>query len=283
MTDSSAATAAPLEAVPPASRMAGWPLAILVTAVYSVGMAGVWIMTSAQYSDTANLVRQAIPYLAILVLLMVIVWRVVGQTVQGNRQWSWAALWFVVPVAVLVVGGAYGLATASSVSPGAVFAVLAGTLLVGIGEELAFRGLALSAIAGRHGLIVAVFGSSVLFGIMHGVNVLAGSPVQGVVVQVVLTSITGIAFGWTYVLTGRNLALVMVLHWLYDFALIAVLEPAASGASNPVASFIPLPVLIAAIALSVVGVRRVRRERREGVLNDVPGQRNVTPEPQPAA
>ncbi len=59
-------------------------------------------------------------------------------------------------------------------------------LLVAVGEEVAFRGVLLTLLLPR-GTGTAVAVSSVLFGLTHLVNLIAGAPVHGVLLQIFFT------------------------------------------------------------------------------------------------
>lgn len=83
----------------------------------------------------------------------------------------------------------------------------------------------------RMSLLWAVVFSSILFGLLHAVNVMV-QPFDATVIQVVGTSVVGLFSGWAYVLSGGNLVLVVVLHWLWDFSLIASAE-----SESPVMTF----------------------------------------------
>ena len=66
-------------------------------------------------------------------------------------------------------------------------------LLVGVGEELVFRGILMRLLL-RRGVGFAVATSSVLFGAMHLVNLLFGMPWQAVALQVAFAGGTGVGF-----------------------------------------------------------------------------------------
>ncbi len=67
------------------------------------------------------------------------------------------------------------------------------------------------------GIKKALLYSSILFGLLHSVNFLAGPTIAQTIVQVILTTAMGYVFGVIYLKTQRDLLLVMALHGLYDF------------------------------------------------------------------
>jgi len=80
------------------------------------------------------------------------------------------------------------------------------SLVAGIGEEMLFRGLLQTYLCERLETWLAVFLSSLIFGLMH--------PFSGT--YVVLATGVGIYLGWLFLLTN-NLLVVILIHGLYDF------------------------------------------------------------------
>jgi len=94
---------------------------------------------------------------------------------------------------------------------------IAGAVLVGFSEELAFRGLVLTSLRGPLSEQGAWLWSTVMFGLLHAPNVLIGGPVVGVVMQPILAAITGTSLYLTRRVTGSIIP-AMVLHGLWDFS-----------------------------------------------------------------
>lgn len=92
------------------------------------------------------------------------------------------------------------------------------TLLVGISEELMFRGIVLTAFINRekHYAIVV---SSAMFSILHFVNILGGLPTKDMLNQMMLTYLVGIVFAFVFIKTN-NLLLLMIYHSFWDMLLI---------------------------------------------------------------
>ena len=94
------------------------------------------------------------------------------------------------------------------------------TLLVGIGEEIAFRQVLFGALLKRSAqqgrtVVGAVLVSALAFSALHAVNVLGGESVRKVAIQMVLTFLAGILFAVLYLQTKSLLALIL-FHWLWD-------------------------------------------------------------------
>lgn len=206
-------------------------LAVAVWAIYTAGMALAWLVTDNDYAETAEVLKDIWWVLLILVVAMWVIVRLSGLQVQRSWRLGWLSL---------------------------VLIVLATTMLVGIGEETAFRGIVLNSLATRLPVAGAVFVSAILFGLMHSVNAII-QPVGSTIVQVVVTGLYGVIFGFVYVTSGGNLVLVIVLHWLYDFSLIAPM--ATKEGENPFGIVGLLMLLSFAIALAV-GVAKYHDVKR---------------------
>lgn len=89
-------------------------------------------------------------------------------------------------------------------------------LLVGLAEEYIFRGLLVGLFLKltRNDVFGAVIGSSIMFGLIHTMN-LKSLPIGYVSAQVIFAAAIGILFGTIYVKT-HNLSIVIALHALRD-------------------------------------------------------------------
>ncbi len=101
-----------------------------------------------------------------------------------------------------------------------VVVALIATFLVGLSEELLIRGYFVDVLAERGlGLVWVGVVSSLVFGLLHGANILNGQDVATTVQQVVASAILGLGLFASLVLTG-TLWLPIALHFLFDFSLI---------------------------------------------------------------
>lgn len=117
------------------------------------------------------------------------------------------------PLTLVVVNLAFGFA-AMNVGRVVYFFILAG--LIGFVEEVFFRGLILRAIAPR-GLWKAALISSVVFGLLHSLNVLGGSDPIATLLQVGYALAIGFGFAAVTLRTGVLWPLV-IIHASIDFA-----------------------------------------------------------------
>lgn len=242
---------------PTARLHPGVGLAVAVWAIYTAGMALAWLVTDNDYAETAEVLKDIWWVLLILVVAMWVIVRLSGLQVQRSWRLGWLSLVLIVPVGLALLGAVL-LFAVDGADWTIVLIVLATTMLVGIGEETAFRGIVLNSLATRLPVAGAVFVSAILFGLMHSVNAII-QPVGSTIVQVVVTGLYGVIFGFVYVTSGGNLVLVIVLHWLYDFSLIAPM--ATKEGENPFGIVGLLMLLSFAIALAV-GVAKYHDVKR---------------------
>lgn len=159
-------------------------------------------------------------------------------------------LWWALPLALPAAAGLASFAFAAArvgLPPGGgtlVLAAAATTGLVGLSEELMFRGVLLSAARREGGLFRAMFLSALGFMLLHAVNVLGGSPPEAVAVQLALTFLFGLCFAPVAVRLGSIWPLVLI-HWAWDFMLYG---HALVGASPGPAALAMGPLMLATAA-----------------------------------
>lgn len=187
--------------------------------------------TSYNYdTETAKLLISMTPSSAVMLVVLVIFTRWSRLKVRGPRvRWT-KEVW----IAVAAYLG-FGILTFAISKRGgghydaiAVVGLVVACLLVGINEELAYRGLSLGGFARRIPVFWAVVAAAILFGLSHIINLLSGSQPGLVAQQVLYTFLAGLFMGWLYVFSGRNFWLVALVHATHDFL---VVTPAATGAA----------------------------------------------------
>ena len=94
-----------------------------------------------------------------------------------------------------------------------------GVLLVGFSEELLTRGLIIVGMRGALKEPMVWFVSSLLFGLLHALNIIFGQGVGATLQQIVFAFVLGTAFYVTRRVTG-TLLVCMVLHAVWDFGTI---------------------------------------------------------------
>lgn len=104
-----------------------------------------------------------------------------------GHRWVWA-----VPALMVVTIAAQLIAAPwHEFDTGLVLLIFAGTMLVGFGEEIVFRGYLLVGARARWSERGAWFVTSLLFGLFHGLNILTGQDVPTTVRQVVFAFVMG--------------------------------------------------------------------------------------------
>jgi membrane protease YdiL (CAAX protease family) len=95
------------------------------------------------------------------------------------------------------------------------FILLFFTIAVGINEEIYFRGIALK-ILNKRGIKKAIIVSSIIFGILHIVNLFNGKDVLYIVFQICFALLVGFVLSEVVIIT-KSLIIVIIWHFLHDF------------------------------------------------------------------
>lgn len=95
------------------------------------------------------------------------------------------------------------------------------SLSVGFFEEIIFRGIILTYLLNllfhkKNGLLLAIIVSSIIFGIVHFFNLLAGASLTDTLLQVGYSTLVGMMWAVIYLRT-KNLWIVMILHATFNF------------------------------------------------------------------
>ncbi|HZW02816.1 MAG TPA: type II CAAX endopeptidase family protein, partial [Anaerolineaceae bacterium] len=178
-------------------------------------------------------------------------WKGIGFQPLANRRDLWlyalpASPVLVQLVSILVLGFA-------PLTTGSVLTFLLLALLVGFVEETAFRGLILQALA-PGGRWQAVIVSSVLFGLVHLMNGLAGSSTVDLLLQLGYTMAFG--FGWAAVtLRTRSIGPLVIIHALIDFPAFLTAESAAGSGFDVLMMGMSAVFIVAFVIFGVVQMR----------------------------
>lgn len=174
-------------------------------------------------------------------------------------KWRW-----LVP-ALMIVSIAISLATSDwgIQSVGFITVLLIGTMLVGFSEEMVFRGLTLVGLRGGLSEVWVWFGTSALFGLVHGVNAFTGQGFAPTVQQIVFAFVFGSVF---YVIrrVSGTLILCMVLHGFWDFSTFLRSGDDVSGTAllgGAAAQWFAYAAVVVAIVILVKLLRDERRHR----------------------
>lgn len=135
-----------------------------------------------------------------------------GRQPIGGSWWMWIAPAIVLAAALLrIFGTDYG-----RYSVGVVIAIYLTGLCIGFAEELLTRGLAVNLLRkGGYSERVVMLLSSLIFSLLHSVNLLTGQPPLTVLVTMGFTFVFGVAMYLTLRVTG-SLIWPMLLHAITD-------------------------------------------------------------------
>ncbi|WP_176697147.1 CPBP family intramembrane glutamic endopeptidase [Microbacterium sp. 3J1] len=184
-------------------------------------------------------------------------------------------LWLIIiPVLALVVAISNLFDVVWSETSLAMAALIAsGTLLVGLGEELAIRGVLLTAVRARHGELATLLVTSFVFGLAHAPGyVISGLPPLLIVVQVFALAAAGAVFYWVRRVSGL-LWVGVLLHAFSDWALYmgtatelpstSIPQDHAASSDTTLVGLLQVALWVA-LAVSVISViREDRRNKRQ--------------------
>lgn len=143
---------------------------------------------------------------------------------------------------------------------GLVLLVLLGTLMVGFGEEIVFRGYVLVGARGSMSEVGAWFVSTSLFALVHGLNIITGQAVGTTIQQMVFAFIMGTGLYFIRRATGL-LVVGMVIHGLWDFSTFIGSGRGDDGTGIPAGAY-AAPFVWAALAVSIAAAIVVFRRAR---------------------
>jgi membrane protease YdiL (CAAX protease family) len=255
--------------------------ALAIVVGYVLLAAGLGNLLSGLVSEDRELAQFALGHLIPLPIALVLMLLYVRWTGNGAQVWRERPTptltprrWYLIAIPVIVVAvSAAGLTDVpwAEVTFGLIALVTVGTLLVGFGEELAIRGILLTALRERHGELVTLAVTSFVFALAHMPgSIVAGHSPAYFALQLFGLTVAGASYYWVRRVTGR-LWVAAVVHAFSDWVLYlaATKTPAASMPQDHAtteSSFlgyfeILLWVFLAISAISVI--REDRRTRRE--------------------
>ncbi len=138
-------------------------------------------------------------------------------------------------------------------------------LLVGIGEEMLFRGILFTAFRERQGVYKAILISAGVFGFLHSTNLVGGEAFGATVLQVFSAAVAGVLNAWVFYKT-KNLIPTMLYHWCFDmFILLGMIAPANTETVSGIQS-----ILTTGAALVILGFIAYRLVKKMPAPEDKP-------------
>lgn len=269
-------------------------LALAAVVVYIALAAGLGNLLSGLVPDDQTTAQFALGHfiplaIAIAGLLLFLRW-----TGWGRDVWREAPTptltprrWWLLSIPVLVILGPIGQlgdVPWASLSIGVILVIAAGTLMVGFGEELVIRGILLTTVRARHGELVTLLVTSLVFALAHiPGSIIAGATFGAIAFQVAALAAVGASYYWVRRVTGR-LWVGMLVHAVTDWVLYlesgadtpAVSMPQEHSTSPEVFPAVVQSLLLLATAIGVISViREDRRNRRAAMAATTGGPPDV--------
>lgn len=235
-------------------------LACCVVVYLTIIQGGTLLLTAGQHYDYGNfptveaIIRSiTIPVgLSVVFVAIVISWlgwwkRILSEKIRLTR-WAW-----IVPVLmVLSIITVTSYSQLAAVSPMMIFALLASILLVGMGEELMFRGIVLEAMrnANRRSELKAALFTALIFGGVHMTNVFTAGP--SAFLQAAIVSVSGLFFYVALRVSG-TLLVPIILHAGWDFSLLS-----GTLGIDPEPSTLGFVALLTNLVLAIIVIARWR-------------------------
>lgn len=238
--------------------------ALLVLAAWLLLTVGVgqWLASGAAQA-LADTVSGGIglPWVLAVLLLAGVAWvhgdrRALGLQAPAPHTWRLVWLPLAYASAMLALDLAHGLPPAR-----VVLFVAVNTALVGLSEELMFRGVLYAGLRQRLALWPAMLLSSALFGAVHALNVFTTGQLEMALLQSACAFLQGFGYLAIRLRTGSVWPMVLV-HALWDFSLmIGLLAPRAPG-ETPAGAVLLGPVLVA-LPVFLYGLYLMRKVREK--------------------
>jgi membrane protease YdiL (CAAX protease family) len=180
---------------------------------------------------------QVVPALVVAPIFLFIIvaftktWRVVGLKGLVSAHSLWL-IW--VPALIIIILLVFGLPN-NTLGSKVIITMLINSLLVGISEELMFRGILLEGTKNRYSLWASIWIVSLLFGAIHSLNGFLTGNFGAAIIQ----AVNAIALGLMFVglrLRQDSLFPAMLIHGLWDFSLFVV-----SGSTLPIVVSVMTP------------------------------------------
>lgn len=206
-------------------RPALWAVAIYIGIVF-VATYLTYAVAEAPLDTWGALMRNLPLQILLLVLCGAYVSRYSGWSAVGFQTVQWSAIVWLVPSIVLI--GTMAVVTLPRLAkdgtlpmgPVQIGLLLLVPALIGLTEEIMFRGILLRAALKRMPVARAMLLSAGLFGLMHGVNSVTGQTFSATFQQAVFAFLVGL-FLAPVALRAGSLWVVIIWHAVWDFLVYA--------------------------------------------------------------
>lgn len=207
-------------------------LTIFVTfADYIVLTIGFSLVALAALSEEDKEIMTSVVAIAITLLMLLLYQLHLRKEFDGVLHWSTMGLLFCSP-ALLFAGQNIVSNVRDGVAMGSIPLALLMAASPGIGEEILFRGIPgsnwLRARGEERDILPGAIATSLLFGIMHGSNIVAGAAISTTLFQVGYAFCLGLLFEAVLLRTG-SLIPSIIMHTLVDFSAFLYMDPKQNG------------------------------------------------------
>ncbi|APG82124.1 CPBP family intramembrane glutamic endopeptidase [Corynebacterium pseudotuberculosis] len=131
------------------------------------------------------------------------------------------------------------------------------TFFVGLGEELVMRRVLFVGLLNEKGFWKALFISSIIFGILHGISIFSGMPVNQALMQIGMTFMAGLFLGMMYEYT-KKIHFVILQHWLWDYLILS-----GVAKENKVIGLVVIGMIILQVVLTIILMIRKYKKMKE--------------------
>ena len=201
-----------------------WTISLVVFIIWFIIVIGGKLLQAEGNISLDALISEGILWALVLVLLFLILvvayfkwWRLVG--LQGPDSWRDLRLFWLPVLAMILI---WMLVESSGFPPHrALWFILINTLLVGISEELMFRGILFLGASSKYDWQRAVWITAVIFGLIHALTGMITGNFTAALLQAMMAFLFGV---WTAAVRFRLNTIIplMILHWLWDFGVFSL-------------------------------------------------------------
>lgn len=238
-------------------------IAVAVVVGYTAIMGATWFFTGTDYetvgSTASNAMQGIVLPVALASLFTAAVTYWLGWWGPALRDTPTGPRWLLV-LPVLIALTALGNLLShgfEGVEARLLLTLALGTLLVGFGEELTLRGVAVVGLRGTFGEVGVWFFSSLLFALLHALNLFFGQSTAATLQQMIFAFAIGTALYVVRRVTG-TLVICILIHAFWDFG--SFVAGASTGAATPFAVLALFQYAV--IVVAIIGLVLVLRQGR---------------------
>ncbi|MEK5253801.1 type II CAAX endopeptidase family protein [Paenibacillus sp. FSL F4-0125] len=210
-----------------------------------------------------NLLRSAIASMAAGAVALIIVASLLGwwrSALFDNTQQRLNYKWLLISPLIMLIGIFVNFSSTnfSQFDGKFIFILIVFGLLVGFCEELTIRGLLLTSLRSRLSEGWVCIFSSIIFGLIHGSNILLGQAIPVTLMQVCMAALSGVTFYLVRRFTG-SLIWAMLLHGLWDVSVFMTAYNNPDG--NGTAGLLSLTADLFSVIFLIIVFRKLKNAK----------------------